>query len=494
MSDPLTRQQRDAIGSRERDILVEAGAGTGKTRTTVDRYLNLLEGGLEPSQILVFTFTDKAANELRERVRSEKSEDPSFSMSSAWIGTFHAICGAILRSHPIQADVDPSFEILDDIRAERLKSSAYDSALREFMDTPEREETIARFTPSHLRTGVSRAFEQLRSRGQTVPRLPVPAASDPVRMLTELRNDAAYDLQNCGAGKPILEKISGLIEVLDSKEPADLRFADYSLGHFSSTSKYIQPLVKTMEECRLAIAAAEFGDVIREDLGLLIQAYGERYAELKRDSNVLDFDDLQLQTLELMRSDESIAASYSGRFAEIMVDEFQDTNQLQLDLIEALRNDETRLFTVGDEMQAIYGFRHADVQLFRARRDCDDVTVLPLSANVRSQAPVIASVNAVGRALDGQVEGPLDDTEKSLRQDFADLEVGLEPEQYEGDEVEMSFTEPEGWAELELGPISPALNLDLHDVPATTGSHQGRSPRSGQAHQGNPRKNGHQTV
>lgn len=479
MSFDLTDEQRAAIECRDHDILVEAGAGSGKTSTTVQRYMRLLDEGLEPSEILVFTFTDKAANELRERVRAgrESRRDEggtSFSMSSAWIGTFHSICAGILRSEPIQADVDPAFGILDDIQAERLKADSYERALREFMDTPEREEMVSRFYPPHLRRGVSNAYEQLRSRGQVRPELPVPPVTDPGEALADLRRDCSDAADTPGLRKPTPEKIAGLLDFLDAKGDGDITFAELDQACFESSSAKIKPLMATIKRARAALAVAEFGDEIRIALNELVGLYADLYARAKRDGNVLDYEDLQLRTLDLLRRDGSIAGVYQERFKEIMVDEFQDTNRLQLDLIEALRGPETRLFTVGDEMQAIYGFRHADVRLFRSRRDGRErpVTVLPLSANFRSQAPVIGAVNQIGRALDDDVKRLRGDETGEDRHSFAPLRVGLEPGTYDGEEIEILFTENEGWAGFDLGPMSPPIDLDEHDAPATSGSYE----------------------
>lgn len=479
MSFDLTAEQRAAIECRDHDILVEAGAGSGKTSTTVQRYMRLLDEGLDPSEILVFTFTDKAANELRERVRAGRRTRPdgegrSFSMSSAWIGTFHSICAGILRSEPIQADVDPSFGVLEEIQAEKLKSDSYERALRRFLEGPGHEEMVARFYPPHLRRGVSNAYEQLRSRGQVRPELPVPPVEDPAASLADLRRDCHDAADTPGLRKPTPEKIAGLLEYLNGRADHEISFDELDRACFESSSAKIQPLLASMKRTRSILAVAEFGDEIRVALNELVGLYADSYAQAKRDANVLDFEDLQILTLDLLRRDGSIAGVYRERFKEIMVDEFQDTNRLQLDLIEALRGEQTRLFTVGDEMQAIYGFRHADVRLFRSRRDGRErpVTVLSLSANFRSQAPVIGAVNQIGRAMDEQVKRLRGEDAGADRHNFADLRVGLEPGAYDGEEIEMLFTEHEGWAGFDLGPMSPAIDLNEHDAPATSGSYE----------------------
>ncbi|MFA9399848.1 MAG: UvrD-helicase domain-containing protein, partial [Acidobacteriota bacterium] len=152
-----TLDQKGVIESRKTEILVEAGAGSGKTTTTVDRYIALLdrEPPLEPREILAFTFTDKAAGELRDNVRrarkkrAEKAGDSNpdaVSMSDAWVGTFHAICNRILKAWPIEANIDPGFTVLDDTSGETLRKGAFDRALRRFCsDDESRYETVGMF-------------------------------------------------------------------------------------------------------------------------------------------------------------------------------------------------------------------------------------------------------------------------------------------------------------------------------------------------------------
>ena len=485
MSESPTREQLEAIHSTSRDILIKAGAGTGKTSTTIKRYERLIgtdEGGagLTPDEVLVFTFTDKAATELRNRVRDLRSdaEGPSFSMSTAWIGTFHSVCSRILRANPVPANVDPLFSVLDDVGAARMKDAAYQRALSGFMDSKERELFIARFTPSQLQDGVSNAYDELRSRGHSEPSLPPAEGVDLAGSLTGLRAIAERAKSIDALQAKTLEKIDGLCEFLDSVAPEGVSLDEFEAAAeaFSNASKKLGELNSAVKLTFNAVATSEVGGAFRGYLDALLRGYSDEYSKIKRDAGVLDYEDLQIFTLDLLRSRDAIADSYRERFREIMVDEFQDTNQLQLDLIEALRGPETTLFTVGDEMQAIYGFRHADIQLFRSRRDNPEVQKLKLSANFRSQFPVISAVNLIGGRLYGQnaasptleAEGATDAEDAPAedgvaaggRHEFTPLRVGLEPKEQAGDEVEVLVTEDKGWTDLDLGPLSPARDSD----------------------------------
>ena len=134
--------------------------------------------------------------------------------------------------------------------------------------------------------------------------------------------------------------------------------------------------------------------------------FGARYEELKSERAALDFEDLQLKTVELLSVVRAaLRDRYREQFAHLMVDEFQDTNGLQLRLIEQLRGPETRLFLVGDEFQSIYGFRHADVEVYRrehrrfAEGEEPNGMALPLTGNFRAAPALVAATNAIGRGL-----------------------------------------------------------------------------------------------
>src|SRR5215217_9467756 len=150
----LTDAQRAAIGCRDRDVFTEAGAGSGKTGVLVERYCDCVtEDGLKPESILAFTFTERAAGELRRRVRSRLMERARAAAQSgdrerarhiigaaregerAWITTIHGFCRRVLAAHPIAARLDPRFRVLDEAESSRLRERAFATAV---------EETVAR--------------------------------------------------------------------------------------------------------------------------------------------------------------------------------------------------------------------------------------------------------------------------------------------------------------------------------------------------------------
>jgi ATP-dependent helicase/nuclease subunit A len=376
-----TPAQREAIACRDRDVFTEAGAGSGKTGVLVERYCDCVtEDDLGPEEILAFTFTERAAAELRQRVRRrllerahaaaeradlERARDIARAAREgerAWITTIHGFCRRVLAAHPVAARMDPRFRVLDDAEASRLRERAFAAAVEEVV---EREgEPAARFVAAfwlpRLRDLVVDVHERLRSQGVDPPRLPDPGP--PVRSVKE---------------------------------------------------KDETPQLTPVEERRAADGLAAFS--------ALLATYDDAYRRLKAERSGADFADLELHALELLSGSGPVADAWRNRFSHLMVDEFQDTNRVQLELINALRGPETRLFVVGDEFQSIYRFRHADLEVFREQRAAaradEAMDELPLRGNFRSRPDLLAAVDFLGDVMFGGSFVPLE----------AGLEVDGEP-------------------------------------------------------------------
>ncbi|MEX1219531.1 MAG: UvrD-helicase domain-containing protein [Solirubrobacterales bacterium] len=462
----LTASQQAVVDCTDREILVTAGAGSGKTSTTIERYKALLERGpepLTPREILVFTFTDKAAGELREKVRAAlvtkaragSDGDPNaVSMSNAWVGTFHAICNRILKAWPMEAGIDPGFSVLDSTSTETLMKVAFDRALKRFCDAGEnRAELPGRFVGQALRETITWSYDELRSRGIERPRLPdFVDTAFPKEEVDRLRSLAEAGLK----GDPTNNRrtsLEGICDLLDSGAWTSLNFGK-TLGLRARENQALIEIEDANKDLCDAMAR-HLADPVRRGLGELLDNYGEEFNAAKQSRSALDYDDLQLVTLRLLRDHHHIRDAYRERFREIMVDEFQDTNGLQIQLIEELKGSETTLLTVGDEMQSIYGFRHADVALFRKRRDTEGVTRIELQENFRSQGRVIGAINEIGTALDD--EASTRRSEDAGRHRFEPLQVGLTENDPSGSSTTLILTDHLGWREMELGEMAPAI-------------------------------------
>ena len=392
-------EQQIAAVEATGEVFVSAGAGTGKTAVLVERFARAVcDRGLDVDSILAITYTRRAAGELRLRIRAELAgrgrHDLARELDGAWISTIHGFCARLLKAYPFAAGLDPRFRELDDAQAAVLRSEAFQAALAEFCadGEPDRLRLLATYGATGLRKMLTGVYETLRSAGRELD-LRVGGGLELPARVEELR-EAATALGD--------ETAAQLLVVLDRDARAD-RLLDLS-GYRIRGERAV-----SYEEARRKVEQAALDEAATRDRALLqelLERFAASYAEAKARESALDFEDLQLQARDLLRDNEAIREREQLRFRSIMVDEFQDTNRLQCEIVDLLRGPGTELFFVGDEFQSIYGFRHADVRVFRERR-AQATQLLPLTLNYRSRPEVIAAVNELFGADFGDEFQPL---------------------------------------------------------------------------------------
>ncbi len=424
-----TPEQARAIAARDRDVLLEAGAGTGKTLVLVERYCEAAEEEAGIDGILAFTFTERAAAELRHRIRRDLAERASRAAEAgdderasrlgemsreserAWISTIHGFCRRLLASHPVALGLDPRFRVLDEAEADRIAYSAFDDALEVLVSggDPEAARLVAAIGIGPLRDMVRTAHDELRSLGRPDAELPDPRPSDPGAAVAALVDAARAALEECSesrGGPKNLDRIATATRLDPSSPPDEATLAPLELN--SGAKAFAGPACdryrKAWKAARRAVVEHEMADLYLH-LAQLVRRFGERFADLKAERSGLDFEDLQLEAVRLLDEHPRIAEGYRDQFGHLMVDEFQDTNEVQLTLVRLLAGPDTRVFAVGDEFQSIYGFRHADLRVFRREREriregpADRAELLPLSGNFRSAPEIVAAANFLGAAL-----------------------------------------------------------------------------------------------
>jgi len=385
-------------------VFVSAGAGTGKTTVLVERYVRAVcERGLDIDSILVITYTERAAGELASRIRARLLElgrhELARSLDGAWISTIHGFCHRLLKAHPFAAGIDPRYRVLDENQARVVQGEAFQQALTAFCadEDPERLRLLATYGARGLRRMVTGAFETLRSAGRPLE-LELPGESALRPRIDELR-DAARCLLDEGPD----ETVTQTLELLDAAPAAEelLDLSGYALKGRA------RERFATYEEARARVERAALDELARRDRDLLqqlLQAFAKAYRAAKDRDSALDFEDLQLYARDLLLGNDEIRERERWRVRSIMVDEFQDTNRLQCELIDLLAGEE--LFFVGDEFQSIYRFRHADVEVFRERRE-QTGGVLALTENYRSRPEVLDVINHLFSADFGTSFQPL---------------------------------------------------------------------------------------
>jgi ATP-dependent helicase/nuclease subunit A len=483
-----TPEQAAAIEIGGVDVLLEAGAGTGKTGVMVDRYCRLVcNKGVAPDAILAFTFTDKAAAELRQRIRleltrraeagSERAAEVLGGLGGAWVMTIHGFCNRLLGGHPVAAGIDPGFRVLDAPETTRAAREAFDEALAAFL-APEppsggpisgrmgplsarrppqsREELVATYDVDGLRGLVAGVHAELRSRGEAEPRLPEPPPSDPIEAIARAIEAAGQALEELKESDPKRELVVRALARLSQPGPPP-GLDELRALRPDSKAKAILPFREALDAAISRTAEAGEGGTAYRHLAELVELYSTRFEAAKERRAGIDFEDLQIIAARLLERAE-IGEAYRTRFSHLLVDEFQDTNRLQLRLIEALRGPRSELVVVGDEFQSIYGFRHADLDVFRRQRELvaqrADAELMELSGNFRSRPELIAAVNHFGTALLGPSYRPL--RVGAAPRLLADEPIAgpSAPQTPHRPRVELLLTARDGWEEegIELEP------------------------------------------
>lgn len=416
----LTAKQYYAATSLDKNILVEAGAGSGKTSVLTERYLFALRRGISHHEVVAITFTEKAADEMRQRIiaRYKLPED------EIWVSTIHAFCARLLRNHPLEAEVDPIFDIIDEPTAEIRRQAAIDNYFRYHLDNPTDgfKKLLNLFG---IRSLHDIALQYLRDRREmrVIETLHIYETikgwlvSDPlwIEALSLLRsininfsdrlNDKRTQILD------LISKIDSHPELIGSilpllnlsgagrKWPAEeLGKLKRGFGILKGLFKKVRPLLEWEDE----IDFNEEKDINLAIITLIVEIR-EAYSKDKITRGELDFEDLLIKAKWLL-TDTEIRSIYQTKFKQIMVDEFQDTNRLQYDILKLLSSDSDgcflpgRLFIVGDPKQSIYRFRGGDVSIFNEIKDeflKYDGEVIHLSDNFRSSSEIISCINNI---------------------------------------------------------------------------------------------------
>ncbi|MCC5881499.1 MAG: DNA helicase II [Halomonas sp.] len=289
--DQLNPAQREAVSAPQGNMLVLAGAGSGKTRVLVHRIAWLMQAeGLSPYAVLAVTFTNKAAREMRTRLEALLG----LSLRNVWVGTFHSISHRLLRTHWQDARLPQHFQIID--------------------------------------------------------------SDDQLRLVKRLLKDHRID---------------------------DERFPPRQVQYFISGCK---------EEGLRPHQVDVHGDAY---MAQMVELY-ERYQLTCDRGGLVDFGELLLRSLELLRDNPALLAHYQERFAHVLVDEFQDTNTLQYAWLKLLTGSKTPMTVVGDDDQSIYGWRGARIEnIRRFEREFSETKTVRLEQNYRSTSAILDAANAL---------------------------------------------------------------------------------------------------
>jgi ATP-dependent exoDNAse (exonuclease V) beta subunit len=458
--------------SLDETLFVEAAAGTGKTTELVARLVALLRSGRATlDRVVAVTFTEKAAGEMKLRVRAEIERACADETASAAererlvvalgqlelarIGTIHGFCGDLLHERPVEAGVDPLFEVADEDAQSALLDGVFDAWFEGMLDAPPEgvRRVLRRRTRGfgaagprdELRTAVLRLLEH-RDFATRWRREPFDRDAEIDRVVAQLAEVGALAARAANPGDWLAKNVAEIARfVAELRHREQVRDRDYDgleaelrllarsrNVHWKWKGRRL-PFAKDLpaEEVRALRDAAKqaldgFAERADADLAPLLQAelapVADAYQAAKQRAGLLDFLDLLVCARDLLRGDASVRADMQARFTHYFVDEFQDTDPLQAEILLLLaaadpaanewRSAATvpgKLFLVGDPKQSIYRFRRADVAIYeqvKRQLAASGADVVQLAASFRSVPQIQAAVNAAfAPCMTGSADG-----------------------------------------------------------------------------------------
>ena len=427
----LTPQQRACVEHVNGPLLVSAGAGSGKTFMLTQRiaYALLnpeLSGVTDIDQVLAITFTEAAAAEIKARVRNKLREegmaDQALKVDACWISTIHGMCSRFLHENALELGLDPQFGLIGDIEQARLLSQCMDEVLR--ASSGQFDALFDEYGKDKAARMVLDLLAQASNVRGELESLVVAPCMDPHEIARDMYDaiiavdaTARQDVNTKGKQGTIAPKIRDMaegefgwrtFERLDAQDaltyqelltaiagiPTDL-YRGSKEPFATAVALFRQTVIRLRRECEMGLA-----DAARSSLVGMAREVHRLYEQRKAALGVLDQDDLIHKTLDAFENAPEMESRYRDKFRLIMVDEFQDTSELQIALISHLTNGDQRLCTVGDTQQSIYRFRGADVGTYLAHKrhmreletDAGGLAC-ELDRNFRSHGDIIRFVN-----------------------------------------------------------------------------------------------------
>ena len=537
-------EQWQAIYEKGHDLLISAGAGSGKTAVLVERIIQkILIDQIQVDELLVLTFTEAAAAEMKQRIRSRIEQELGTQpdnlllsaqlnkISSANISTFHAFCNKLIRRYYYLLQLDPVFKIADDIEVGILQDDVIESLFDDLAEADDEE--FLRLTDifnsdrddEALKVMLLKVYELARSNpnminwlmnlsslyewdGQDlkswcyydeIKKLMLPSIEE---ALVDLEKARQFAIDSEMMGTPhkyptdvYPEDLAYVTRLKESHQSSydELRqafkntklstfprlnkkqFDEVAHGQSKDARDLFKKRLTKLEEKYFVYSnethARHFSESIEtvNALSHLVLKFHERFTKAKRERQLLDFSDLEWNTLALLVEDDQpteVAVDIYQQFKEIMIDEYQDTNSMQECIISSIakvKNPEIPIFMVGDVKQSIYRFRLAEPSIFQGKyqRFAKDQTVgnkIDLMKNYRSHQQVIDATNFIFKQLMDEPVGEIEYDEAAMLKLGVDQEVNDAFNQSEIHLLDKKQFEEEGDTDLN------AIEIEAHHI------------------------------
>lgn len=454
---PLTKEQEKAVLSEEKVLLVPASAGSGKTKVLITRIIHLvMDKKIEVSSMLVCTFTKLASQEMKSRLKTElekvANQDEFYQkqlneLSVSNISTIHKFCQNVIKEYFYEIQIDPNFSIVEDEQAKLLKNRALEKVLSEYEKSQDEEfsNVFEIFYESRhmdtLKQSINEIYNYLLSKNsdffaQTLKNsynedlknnIAVKYFEKELQKVLDYYEQIFTDLLNearkC-CGDKLITQIEKVLDFVNNLQKCSFEnlYSVYSGTKLDKATKSSNSIVEELEVYeKYKSRKAEFLDRIKDLKGCfafngmenlkvdfsvskkilnkiyeVVDKFKQEYQTIKRKQNVLDFNDLEQYCLKILQND-SIRMQIQNKFSYIFVDEYQDTNEIQEEIIKYLTKD-NYIFMVGDVKQSIYGFRNSNPKIFLNKLKMlnkDENAVISLNKNFRSDKNILDFCNMV---------------------------------------------------------------------------------------------------
>ncbi len=440
-----------AIHNLSESYIIEAAAGTGKTTVLVNRILNLIrKGEAGPEEIVAITFTEKAAGELKvklcekleealltanSRIEQDRLTQSIYGLERMQVTTIHSFCASLLRERPVEARLDPNFDVADELTASLLRAEVWEEWLAREMEvvhpdmrramllgvTTGQLEKLAGVMLNHR--DVLDHLPSLDSKREVSVDQFIRFMKDRLKELNDLKSQCKNPSED-----PAFQKIEELkeqaieLESFATEEEREIFvFQEISIGSTQKLGAQTRWRSKdTLDAVRNAInqisealnpLKASIADSCLIGLAGRLVSYVEAYQKAKQERNLLDFNDLLLYAKQMLKEHIEIRKYFRERYRFLLVDEFQDTDPLQAEIVFFLSETEgetparnwsdvkvasRRLFLVGDPKQSIYRFRRADIEMYEdAKKGMGPERLLTIFQNFRCAPSIVRMVNKI---------------------------------------------------------------------------------------------------
>lgn len=434
----LTESQKLAVEKKNTNIIVSAGAGSGKTTVLKNRVLRILKSGITIDKLIILTFTNNAAQEMKDRIRKIISENPEVHnnlelIDASYITTFDSFASSLVKKYNYLVDIDKNFSIIDSSLISRQMDIFIDEIFEEFYENNDEFKKMIKElcvkNDTRIRTDIKKIYKSITNvlnrkeylntyvdtyyNEQKIDELfsrfedHLFKLRDEASLLYEELKDETIDQDTLIKNDQNISNFLYATSYDELMNSLDFSFERYSAKRYTEDSRAIKDeitdVIKKIKSFRIADTKKEIIDNYRSTINYarvivdILLRLDELLNKFKHDNNSYEFFDIAYKAIDIVKNNESVRETLKNNTYEIMIDEYQDTNDIQEEFISYIANN--NVYMVGDIKQSIYRFRNANPYIFKNKYDTykDEKCgfKIDLMENFRSRTEVVSAINKI---------------------------------------------------------------------------------------------------